>query len=151
MKKTLFIPVMLLALAAAGQPGKTRPSQERIESMKIAYLTERLDLNPEEAKQFWPVYNQYQNALEEMRKKHRQERDVKNMESLADKDVEKMVDNEMIFRQKELDIKKAYYSQLKSVLPIKKVAKLYMTEDDFKRVLLRKIQERRHREEPGRR
>lgn len=109
--------------------------------MKIAFLTKKLDLTPEEAQQFWPVYNQYTDKLQELRKKRRldNKENRHNIDEMSDKDVEQAVDNEIVFRQKELDIQKEYHSKFKAVLPIKKVAKLYQAEEQFKRVLLDKL------------
>jgi hypothetical protein len=115
--------------------------RDNIESMKIAFLTKKLNLSPEEAQQFWPVYNQYTDKLQELRRKRRMEnKEAKhNFEEMTDKEVEQMVDNEIVFRQKELDIQKEYHSKFKAVLPIKKVAKLYEAEEQFKKVLLDKL------------
>jgi hypothetical protein len=41
---------------------------ERLEALKIAYITKRLDLSPEEAQKFWPIYNQYAEELKQTRK-----------------------------------------------------------------------------------
>jgi hypothetical protein len=41
---------------------------ERLYALKIAYITKRLDLNPEEAQKFWPIYNQYSDELMQVRK-----------------------------------------------------------------------------------
>jgi DNA-binding MarR family transcriptional regulator len=140
----------LLSLLSSAQQGTTsaptapkskehrESRRDNIESMKIAFLTRKLDLTPEEAQQFWPVYNQYTDKLQELRKKRRMEsKDAKhNVDEMSDKDVEQSVDNEMVFRQKELDIQKEYHAKFKAVLPVKKVAKLYQAEEQFKRVLL---------------
>ncbi len=32
---------------------------EKIQSLKIAFITQKLQLTPDEAQKFWPVYNQY--------------------------------------------------------------------------------------------
>ena len=37
----------------------------RLEALKIAYITKRLDLSPEEAQKFWPIYNQYAEELKQ--------------------------------------------------------------------------------------
>jgi hypothetical protein len=130
---------------AQGQPPRKKEYREEkrdnVESMKIAFLTKKLDLTPEEAQQFWPVYNQYTDKLQEIRRKRRMEhKEVKhNIEEMSDKEVEQDVDNEIAFRQKEIDIQKEYHSKFKAVLPIKKVAKLYQAEEQFKRVLLDKL------------
>ncbi|MCW3072022.1 MAG: hypothetical protein JWQ09_6049 [Segetibacter sp.] len=139
-----FIFLSAFSFAQQGTPPPPKNKERReakrdnIESMKIAFLTKKLDLTPEEAQLFWPVYNQYTDKLQELRKKRRMEsKDAKhNVEEMSDKDVELAVDNEMAFRQKELDIQKEYHAKFKAVLPIKKVAKLYQAEEQFKRVLL---------------
>ncbi|MCW3104261.1 MAG: hypothetical protein JWO09_2701 [Bacteroidetes bacterium] len=140
-----FIFLSAVSFAQQGSPPPPPKNKERreakrdnIESMKIAFLTKKLDLTPEEAQLFWPVYNQYTDKLQELRKKRRMDsKDAKhNVEEMSDKDVEAAVDSEMAFRQKELDIQKEYHAKFKAVLPIKKVAKLYQAEEQFKRVLL---------------
>jgi Spy/CpxP family protein refolding chaperone len=148
--KTSFLIIALIASSSIIMAQPKRQMQEgdhkeQIESMKIGFLTRKLNLTPEEAKTFWPVYNQYQNDLDKIRETRRNE--VKNAKKdfmeMSDKDVEKIVDNEIAFRQNEVDILKKYHSQFKQVLPIKKVAILYRSEEEFKRELLKKIQERR--------
>ena len=39
----------------------------RLEALKIAYITKRLDLSPEEAQKFWPIYNLYAEELKRAR------------------------------------------------------------------------------------
>jgi len=152
--KSIHLLIFLIASAftvtvTQAQPGGGPPmseeKREEIESMKVAFLTKKLELTPEEAQKFWPVYNQFQGELEKIRDDQRKVRmDAKSeMESMSDKDVEKLVDGEIAFRQSELDIMKKYNSKFKSVLPMKKVAKLYRAEEDFKRELLQRIQERK--------
>lgn len=119
--------------------------KEEIESMKIAFITKHLDLTPDEAQKFWPVYNQYNNELKSLRKNRRADRKdgQEDLQNMNDKDVEKSVDGEIVYRQQELDLLKKYHAQFKQVLPIKKVALLYRAEEDFKKELLQKIRERR--------
>lgn len=119
--------------------------RENIEAQKVAFLTKKLDLTPEEAQKFWPVYNQYDDKLQELRKKRRE--DMKNakenFDALTDKEIEQLVDNEIAFRQKELDIQKEYHGKFKSLLPIKKVAQLYRADEEFKRFLLKELKDRK--------
>lgn len=119
--------------------------RENIESMKIAYLTKKLNLTSEEAQKFWPVFNQFTNELDAVKSNRRKTiRNAKeDFDQLSDKEVEKVVDGDLVFRQQELDIVKKYHNQFKQVLPIKKVAMLYRAEDDFKKELIEKIKERR--------
>lgn len=143
--KSILLTFFLSSTIAFAQPGpRQQERKEDIESMKIAFITKKVNLTSEEAKEFWPVYNQYSDKLAELRKKRRQDlRATKdNFDEMSDKEVEAAVDNEIVFRQKELDIQKEYHAKFKALLPIKKVAKLYSAEEQFKRVLLDKLKEK---------
>lgn len=133
--------------AFAQRPGRMGggANREDIESMKIAYLTKKLELTPDEAKKFWPVFNQFSEELKSVRSNRRKTgREAKeDFDNLSDKELEKIVDGDIAMRQQELDVIKKYNSQFKQVLPMKKVAALYRAEDDFKKELLEKIKERR--------
>ena len=129
----------------------TKEQKEEIESMKIAFLTKRLELTPDEAKKFWPVYNQASDEIEKLRearmKQHREMKEKKDQ--LTDKDYEKIVDNEISYRQQELDIMKKYSNQYKQLLPMKKVAALYKAEEEFKRELLQRMREKKRENAPS--
>ena len=149
LKNRLLIFLLLFSTAVIAQERK--PAKERVDAMKIGFLTNRLNLSPEEAKTFWPVYNMYADELEKLRRSRRENiEDVReNFDSMSDAALEKSVDNEILFRQSEMDILKKYRPQFKKILPIKKVAKLYKAEEDFKRKLLEMIQERREDRQQG--
>ena len=124
-------------------PQKTE-KREEIESYRIAFLTQKLSLTPEEAQRFWPVFNQFTAEMKAVKANRVSNRDMKNdIQNQSDKDVEKMVDGEIATRQQELDVVKKYHTQFKQVLPIKKVAILYRAENEFKKELLEKIRERK--------
>ena len=124
-------------------PQKTE-KREEIESYRIAFLTQKLSLTPEEAQRFWPVFNQFTAEMKAVKANRVSNRDMKNdIQNQSDKDVEKMVDGEIATRQQELDVVKKYHTQFKQVLPIKKVAILYRAENEFKKELLDKIRERK--------
>ena len=137
------------------QKTKKRPSREKVKAMKIGYITDKLSLTAEEAQKFWPVYNEFEDKMDDIRKK-RKEAYKKSKESgeLTDVEIEKRVDSHIFMEQKELDIKKEYHAKFKTVLPIKKVAKLYKANENFKRDLLKKIRDhkggdkREHRSPP---
>lgn len=135
--KTLTICMMLFTSVCLAQPGDRR---ENVEAMKIAFITKELQLTPAESEKFWPVYNQYDNQLKELRKAKRSNRKEVDMTAASDKELEERLMDEFSFRQKELDLSKEYYQKFKSVLPTKKAVALYKAEEEFKRELLRRIQ-----------
>lgn len=153
MKARILYPLTILLVVILSFPTLAQPGDKRedIESMKIAFLTRRLNLTPEEAKKFWPVYNQFSEELKSVREtRNKAARDVKdNFQQMTDKEIEKVVDGEISYRQQELDILKKYNAQFKQTLPMRKVALLYRAEDDFKKELLEKIKERREQKMGG--
>ncbi|MGI8893298.1 MAG: hypothetical protein ACR2GN_07530 [Bacteroidia bacterium] len=145
MKNLIFTLLFIFSgLIAFTQPGekKFEERKEKIEALKVAFITKELNLTTEEAKSFWPVYNKFEEEMHTLRKSRRSERrEMKaEIENMGDKEAEQFVNNEIAFRQNELDIIKKYHPQFKQVLPVKKVALLIRAEEDFKRELLRKIQ-----------
>ena len=148
MKTSLITFVALIGFTAISiaQPGpKHEEKKEKVEAMKIGFITQQMNLTPEEAQKFWPVYNQMKNEIESVRKERQLSREnVKdNFETMTDPEFEKLINDELASRQKEFDIQKKYVAQFKVVVSIKKVAQFYRAEEQFKRKLLEKIQEKK--------
>ena len=55
---TFFIVVFITSSVFSQKRGENK---EKIKALKIAYLTEKLDLSSNEAEKFWPIYNKHKN------------------------------------------------------------------------------------------
>lgn len=137
-----YIHTLLLALAfsmtinAQLSDERRERMESRIESQKVAYITQKLDLTPSEAQKFWPIYNEYQDKMKESRTDNKQNWKSDSMnEEEADAFIAQLLNSE----QKELDLKKQYLNRLKTVIPTKKVANLYIIEKRFRAEMLEKI------------
>lgn len=144
MKNILAIAFLLcLPFIASAQRHEGRGKE--IEAYKSTYLKEKLELTPEEAKIFWPIYNAMQNEQSELRQERRKNmisfRKSTEIENLSDTEVESLIVNELNFKQKDLNIDRKYYNKFKSSLPIKTVGKYYRAEQTFKRELLSRYRE----------
>jgi Spy/CpxP family protein refolding chaperone len=140
---TLILTIVLSTLsqnAFAQQPDNDPPSRgkrgDKVEALRIAFITEKLNLTPAEAQQFWPVFNEHHAKMREIRAPLK---DAKNVDSMTDAEVEKMIANYFDIEQRTLNIQKEYYIQLKKVLSVRKVAKLHKAERDFKNRLIEHI------------
>jgi hypothetical protein len=140
---TAIIGLLMLAQAGLAQRGQL---QDRIESMRIAFITNQLSLTPEESQQFWPVYNKYKEEEKVIRESYRKPNI--DFQSMSDAEGAKLIEDHFDMEQKLLDLKRATYKDLQSVIPVNKIARLNRAERAFKEKLLEFIQEQR-RERKG--
>lgn len=97
----------------------------RLEALKIAYVTKKMDLSPEEAQKFWPIYNLYAAELRQTRQNA-----TRNNQSEIELD------------ESLLGIRKKYNSQFNQVLSAEKVNTFFKSEKEFG-VFVQKEMERR--------
>ena len=115
-------------------------NKNKLEAQRVAFITQRLNLTPEEAQQFWPIFNQYTEKLQQIRTSAKPEKTVDDM---SEADAEKVILGEFDKDARELDLKKEYYQKLKKANSVKQIARLYKAERDFRSFLLEKIQQNR--------
>lgn len=120
---------------------KKEDKLENVRSQKIAFLTQKMNLSPNEAQVFWPVYNEFTTQKEALNKK---KRDVmaelrQKWENATDSQKEAVADQLIAFRMEEARLDETYHAQFKKVLPIDKVLKLYQAELQFKNHLMKQI------------
>lgn len=141
MKYLLIIIGLLSGTTLWAQNNKlSEEKRDEFEAQKAAFFTQALDLTPQEAVSFWPLYNEMFKKIREkdmeMRKKAKVMRETKN---LTEADARKYVEGSLAAEQQMLDIKKQYYQKLLEVIPAKKIAKLGWVERKFHRQLLDKM------------
>ena len=126
------------------QPGMSQEARERIESQRIAFITQKVHLNPDQATKFWPVYNEYRDALKEMR----EDFERPDLDNISDEEATKVIDHHLQMEQKRLDLKRNLTARLKGVISPRQTLQLFAAEMQFNRELLRKAQEFRKQEQP---
>ena len=113
---------------------------KEIEAYKIGFMTQKLDLSADEAKIFWPIYNDWQKEQTTLRRERVQKmisyRKITEIEELSDTEVQNLIENDFSFKQRELNLERKYYYKLKSNLPIKIVGKFYRAQEAFKKEIL---------------
>ncbi|MDP4132167.1 MAG: hypothetical protein Q8939_18570 [Bacteroidota bacterium] len=86
----------------------------RLEALKIAYITNKLNLSPEEAQKFWPIYNQYAVEIK-----------VTRLKAVNNNISEIELDESL------LNIRKKYSTLFGQVLPPAKVDTFFKSEKEF--------------------
>ena len=155
MKAHLIHPLLLLLFASlafttlhaqdddAEYPAIAADRLEQIKAQKSAFITQRLSLTTEEARTFWPIYDRYDAEMEAARKELRSDRkDRKTSETLTEAEASKAIDENLLNRQKQLDIRKRYVAEFKKSIGAVKTLDLEAAERDFNRELLKRIRQK---------
>lgn len=141
MKRAIVILVCMLSVAVLQAQEHKAQRMEKMRAQKVAFLTQKMNLSPEEAQVFWPVYNEFAEQREDLNKRKRDVMvDLKQKGQEATEAQKEAVADQMIaFRMEEAQLDKKYHEQFKKVLPIDKVLKLYRAEMQFKNYLMQQI------------
>ncbi len=146
----LFISLTAFTLYAQEPDGSAERQQQRntrheqIRSAKIAFFTSEMDLSPEEAAAFWPVYNEYwterSNAMR--RSQHalrRMSYALEKGEKLPETKIREYLHTYLNGSLEENNIHKKYFRKLSEILPVEKVARMYKAEEDFRIKMIRQL------------
>ena len=140
MKHVLVGIILLTGVTAfAQEKGENRRMEkQRIEQAKIAFITNKLELTTDQAKEFWPIYNAMQAELKEHKKnlkdelKALKEDDAKKDDASYKKALENMHDGQI----KGIEIKTKYTNQIGELLGYDKVFTWGEAEKEFKKRLM---------------
>lgn len=136
----------LFAITALAQPKENW--QHRVKSEKIAFITAELDLTPEEAQVFWPVYNQIEKTKHESQKavmtSYRALLEALKSDAATEKEIDKLLDDYLAAKLAQKNLGKDDAAKFRKVLSSKKVAKLYVAEEKFRRHHIRNFNNGQH-------
>ncbi len=122
---------------------------QRIEALWVAFITQELELSAEESEKFWPIYREYLTKERELSREKRQLGRKTNSATMSDADADKHLQAMFEAEEKLIALKREYYGKLKTAISSHKVLQLPQVEREFKRKILRFIQEKR--QESGKR
>lgn len=116
-----------------------KPDKDKIKSLKVAFLTERLDLSSKEAQTFWPIYNEYDEKRDAMheRKQDQVYRKIRDAENLSEKEAVELIKLYLRFEENEEELDKNFTERISKVISAKKTLLLLRSEYDFKKQLLK--------------
>jgi len=146
--KVRFIYTMLFLLISSlsfAQNFKER--KEKVKALKVAFITEKLELTTEEAQKFWPIYNAFDDKQGELR--HEKMKSILdrfkpgNVEKLSEKDASNSLAQMEKIEEDLFNLKKKFIKDLQGVISAKKIIKLKKAEEDFNRELLKQMREKR--------
>ncbi|MFD2561356.1 sensor of ECF-type sigma factor [Aquimarina rubra] len=144
MKKILLLFIIVFTINVSYSQ---RGPRGRVKALKIAYITEQLDLSSKEAQQFWPIYNEHEDTMESLKRKERKSvralKETNGFENLNEKEAEDFLNNYLLAEEEKFIARKKLITDLRQIIPHKKILKLVKAEMDFNKRLLKQLRDRR--------
>jgi len=133
-KSIILLPLLLISLTLWGQSG------DRVQAMKVAYITNRVGFTPEESEKFWPLYNQFEKNEKALRNQYKF---TGNLMTVSDAEAEQFMRDNFEMEARLLELKKQFFQDLLKIMPAKKIMMVRRAEKEFNVELLKTLKERR--------
>lgn len=150
-----FVYIAIIALLSMGalnlgaqdkggknQHGPNPDWVEQIKAEKIAFLTAEMGLTSKEAQVFWPIYNEAEAAKFAAMRDSRVAYKALNTaikENKGEKEIQSLLKSYLLSTGKVSDLDIEYMERYTKVIPAQKVAKLYTSEEKFRRIQMQRI------------
>lgn len=131
--------IVLTLTAHAARAQNDMNGRQKIESAKIGMITNRLNLTPDQAPQFWAIYNEYNGKKQELNRRVRQLNNESPRSNLNDDQLLNGLREVNATKQKLADLDNEYMSRFLKVISPPQLAELYKTEQAFNKMLLQRL------------
>ena len=146
---SFFLLIFILSVPLFAQDQGTEPAirdkeaMEKIQSARIALITSRLGLTPEQAQKFWPIYNEYLEKRRGLARELNQDRQGTDPNNMTDQQSQQLMNQSMQIKQQMLDLEKDYSQRLQRVITSQQLLELRKAEQDFRRMIIERLQQRK--------
>jgi len=135
----MLLIAMVMTLKGYGQ---SQEAMAKIQSARIALITERLGLTPDQAERFWPVYREFNEHRRGLRNEIKSAREGVDPKSLTDEQGRELMSRTLDLKQRELDLEREYSQKMLNVISTQQVMSLKKAENDFRRMLMQRLEQR---------
>ncbi len=138
--------LLLLALTTV-TVAQQQNARDKIEAAKIALITERLNLSPQQAQKFWPVYNEYSKKQQELRRSFDQAKKNHNPQKASEEENKRLLQLGMKTKEQALQLEKQYSDRLLKVIDNRQLLGLRKAENDFKEMIIKRLRDQQMKRE----
>lgn len=139
------VAIMMMGLPALGLAAQDKPAdnmqilREKIKADKKLVVATAMELTESEAKNFWPIYDEYQKELQKINRRmvnvlDGYAADFKS-KSLTDDKAKKLIDEANAIDQAEVNLKSTFAPKLAKALPTIKVARYLQIENKIRAIV----------------
>ena len=141
---TVLLIAVIYSIPVFAQGHGKQEDFELYKAKRVSYMTEKMQLSPEEAQKFWPIYNEFDRLRGEYHEKRRnlERKAQENYDKLSEADFKKLNAEIVELSVKECSLVKTYNDKFLEVLPAKKVILIGPTENEFRFKMIREFRQK---------
>lgn len=110
-----------------------KTNEDKMLSIKIAYITEKIELTSKQSEKFWPIYFELEDKLRAINKQKR------SFDNLSDEQLNEALMQQFKDEKRKIEIKETYINKFRDVISIRQLYNLYKSEKSFKRELIKRM------------
>ncbi|WP_207434455.1 hypothetical protein [Sabulibacter ruber] len=143
--RVVFLVLLLMGSVSFAQaqkketPEERRERIEKIETAKIAFISDKVKFTTEQAQRFWPLYKEHESRRNELRQKSRSVKE-ENLNNLSDEQIQAGLETRLNLRQRELDLDRDYMERYLRIISPRQLATFYRADREFTKLLLERLQ-----------
>lgn len=124
------------------QNEKTKLNKEKLKALKVAHITEKLNLSEKESQAFWPIYNENENKRAEIRASKLGKLKPEEINALSTTEADITLKKIIKLEEKRQQQEKEYQKKLLRALPAKKILLLKHADRSFRLKVLQEYKGR---------
>jgi transcription termination factor NusB len=146
----MYVIVAIFFISGLSFGQEVKNPGEKVRSLKIAYITQELELTAKEAEKFWPVYNEYDRKIRGLERNERMKvrtiiKESNGYKNLTDNQADEILNRIYKIERQIFDTKKEMDQKLSKVISKKKILRLKHIEREFVRNLMNRLRSRKKR------
>ncbi len=135
--------MLVVVLAQSALVASAQRGQEKMSELRKNFVKEQLALTPDEEKQFWPLYDQYEAKRKDLRQAMKTAIDRAEAAPNDEKVVIESIDAVTKIRKDEADLDARFFKDSMPIIGAERVGKLTRLEEEFRRTLMEKLKDKR--------
>ena len=136
MKKYSLLAILFFLIIGKSLAQRPEPNYdpEKLQAARVAFITSRLDLKPEQAEKFWPIFNQY-TAIREKNMREISGLNRLREAEISEVDAKKRIEKKFELQRKMVDDEEKFVSEMSKVITYSQLLELNDIARDFTRQL----------------
>lgn len=118
--------------------------RERLEAARIAFITTRLDLSPEQAEKFWPIFNEFNEQREEKLKQIASLNPRSSTESISKEEAQRLIKQRFELQRELIEDEEVFVQKAATVISYQQILQLNSINREFARSIYQRQRDNRN-------